>query len=136
MAYLVDGTQADGLGTNWVPGETMCGTILTLVGGFVSGAVGWFASAFLTGPLRKFFDLRGEVVRQMARFANALPRWRELPNDPSKLERADPQPSKEDEARLDEAKKTLRDHLLCGFEHSSIRPGRCGQGAFRPIQLF
>jgi hypothetical protein len=111
----------------------MCGTIL---GGFVSGAVGWFASAFLTGPLRKFFDLRGEVVRQMARFANALPRWRELPKDPSKLERADPQPSKEDEARLDEAKKTCATTCCVGLSILRYDPVDAAKGLFDLSNYF
>jgi hypothetical protein len=44
----------------------------------------------------------------MARFANVPARVKELPGDPDKLV-VEPQPSEEDEVRLDEAKKTLRD---------------------------
>jgi hypothetical protein len=87
--------------------STILTTIGTMAGTFLIGVLGWFVSSFFGGPLRKFFDLRGEVVRQMARFANVPARWRELPDD--MLERVEPAPSKEDEERLNEAKKVLRD---------------------------
>ena len=37
---------------------------------FVVGAIGWFCASFIARPLRAFFDLRGEVIRQSALYDN------------------------------------------------------------------
>jgi hypothetical protein len=44
-------------------------------------AAGWFALEFLGRPIRKFFDLRGEVIRTMTVFANVRARWKEVRDD-------------------------------------------------------
>jgi hypothetical protein len=44
-----------------------------------AGAMGWFGTAFLGRPIRHFFDLRGEVIRQWTQCANVHARWKEDP---------------------------------------------------------
>jgi hypothetical protein len=44
--------------------------ILSTIGGAVGAAVVWAVSSFVGGPVRRFFDLRGEVVRRLTEFAN------------------------------------------------------------------
>lgn len=35
----------------------------------IAGGVGWAATEFVARPIRRFFDLRGEVIRRMAQYA-------------------------------------------------------------------
>jgi hypothetical protein len=51
---------------------------MQLIWPFVAGAAGWFVLEFVGRPVRQFFDLRGEVIRQMAVFANVRARWKEV----------------------------------------------------------
>jgi hypothetical protein len=52
--------------------------IATVVGALVVGTCGWFGTAFIGSPIRRFFDLRGEIIRQLVRFANVQARFRTL----------------------------------------------------------
>jgi hypothetical protein len=73
---------------------------------FVAGAVGWFVAAFIQGPIRRFFDLREEVIWRMALYANVSAREkenREEPNEPIKIEISD-----EAAQRLAEAELSIR----------------------------
>jgi hypothetical protein len=66
---------------------------------------------FVGRPLRKFFDLRGEVIRRLIEFANVRAHWKELPDSSGavsgNLEEIDL--SAVDLARLEEAQRTFRD---------------------------
>jgi len=48
------------------------------------------------GPVRRFFDLRGEVVRRLTEFANVRAKWKEFPYEPA----TDGPHDKEEQARL------------------------------------
>src|SRR5438128_2462148 len=80
-------------------------------GGAVGAALGWTASSFVGGPVRKFFDLRGEVIRRLTEFANVSARWKEVPDDSGATsgEVHAMDLSDKEIARLEEAQRVLRD---------------------------
>jgi len=41
------------------------------------GAIAWFLTAFVGGPIRRFYDLRREVNRCLVEYGNVLARHRE-----------------------------------------------------------
>lgn len=41
------------------------------------GAVSWFATEFIARPIRRFFDLRGEIIRQVIKSNNVVARCQE-----------------------------------------------------------
>jgi hypothetical protein len=75
-----------------------------VIGSFLAAALGWVALEFVARPLRKFYDVRGEVIRRLTEYANIKPRWREIPGDRKELEL-----SQEEIARLEKAQDVLRD---------------------------
>jgi hypothetical protein len=77
-----------------------------LLGGF-----GWFTLEFVGRPVRRLFDLRGEVIRTMTVFANVRARWREVRDDvgASSGDAEELQLSYEEIGRLNEAKVAYRD---------------------------
>jgi hypothetical protein len=78
--------------------------------GVVAGIIGWIASSFIAGPLRKFFDLRGEVIRRLTEFANVRARWKEVRDDSEATASEVEVALSDDEiARLEEAQRVLRD---------------------------
>jgi hypothetical protein len=85
-------------------------TVLESVMGFLTfalgGASGWFATAFVASPIRRFFDLRGEVIEKANRYANVQARAKQAVDGtyvPT------PELSGEQEKRLQEAEAALRD---------------------------
>jgi hypothetical protein len=76
-------------------------------GGALGATGGWVVSTFVGGPLRKFFDLRGEIIRRFTEFANVRARYKELPNHPGGFE--DMGLSDKEIARLEEVQSTIRD---------------------------
>jgi hypothetical protein len=83
-------------------------TLLFTATGFVlTGAMGWFAASFVGGPVRRFFDLRCEVIRQMARYGNVGARFKEKRDDPDEVEPVEI--SEKGEKRLQEAEEAFRD---------------------------
>jgi hypothetical protein len=48
-------------------------TIGSLALAAIAGGVGWAATEFVARPVRRFFDLRGEVIRRMAQYADIPP---------------------------------------------------------------
>jgi hypothetical protein len=77
-------------------GPPMTQFILSTIGGAVGAAVVWAVSSFVGGPVRRFFDLRGEVVRRLTEFANVRAKWKEFPYEPA----TDGPHDKEEQARL------------------------------------
>jgi hypothetical protein len=61
-------------------------TAMDIAAIFVIGAAGWFSAAFIGGPIRRFFDLRGEVIRRMAELANVRARYKESRDNPNERE--------------------------------------------------
>ena len=45
-------------------------TIGSLIVGAIGAGLGWGATEFAARPIRKFFDLRGEVIRRLAQYAD------------------------------------------------------------------
>jgi hypothetical protein len=44
--------------------------VLAAIGSLILGAIGWLMIEFAGRPIRRFFDLRGEVIRRMALYAD------------------------------------------------------------------
>jgi hypothetical protein len=98
-----------------VPKEDELESILIAVGSALGGAIGaalgWGTTSFVGAPIRKFFDLRGEVIRRLVEFANVPARWKEVRDDsgfPSGQVEDMDLTDKEIE-RLEEAQHVLRD---------------------------
>jgi predicted DsbA family dithiol-disulfide isomerase len=71
------------------------------------GALGWVTLSFVGAPVRRFLDLRGEVIRRLTEFANVRARWKEVRDRPDQLEEV--QLSEQELARLEEAQRVIRD---------------------------
>ena len=85
--------------------------VLIALGSAVCVALGWGVSSFVGSPVRKFFDLRGEIIRRLTEFANVRARYKVLPDGSlgvGGLEELG-QISDPEIARLEEAQRTLRD---------------------------
>jgi hypothetical protein len=54
---------------------------LQTIGSFAVAAFAWIILEFIGRPLRRFFDLRGEVLRQLTMFANVFPLYKDIPDD-------------------------------------------------------
>jgi hypothetical protein len=52
-------------------------TIGSLIVGAVGAGVGWAATEFAARPIRKFFDLRGDVIRMVSQHGNLRARFHE-----------------------------------------------------------
>jgi hypothetical protein len=62
---------------NWITWPATLG----FIGGLVAAPIGWYLNAFLFGPVRKFFDIRGQTalaMNQHARFLSGFPSIVEL----------------------------------------------------------
>ncbi len=84
---------------------------LQVIGSFLAAALGWVVLEFIGRPLRKFFDLRGEIIRRLIEFANIRARWKDIPDSSGAVsgEREALSLSDGEIARLEEAQKMLRD---------------------------
>jgi hypothetical protein len=78
---------------------------LQAVGSFAAAAFAWVALEFVGRPLRKFFDLRGEIIRRLIEFTNIRARWKEIPDSSGAIsgEREALDLSEAEIARLEEA---------------------------------
>jgi hypothetical protein len=74
-------------------------------GGAAGAALGWTASSFVGTPLRKFFDLRGDLIRRSIEFGNVRARRKELTD--GRFEAMDL--SDDEIARLAEKQRIFRD---------------------------
>jgi hypothetical protein len=83
--------------------------ITTFVSALLAGALGWVALEFFGRPLRKFFDLRGEIIRQLVRFANVRPRYTPITDRTGKVIPVDQMLSDAERQRLTLAMDTFRD---------------------------
>jgi hypothetical protein len=54
--------------------------VWSTIGVFVVGCIGWFATAFVGGPVRRFFDLRGEVIQRSVLYDNVKAVQKEFPD--------------------------------------------------------
>jgi hypothetical protein len=120
-------------------------TIGSLIVGAVGAGIGWGATEFVARPIRKFFDLRGEIIRRIAQYNNVPVRYRETPEGKREVLPFDEGPASQrqaEAARLNEAQSVLRDlaSQMRGFAHNetwatrvlSVRynPGRASEGLF------
>jgi hypothetical protein len=80
---------------------------LQVIGSFLAAALGWVVLEFVGRPLRKFFDLRGEIIRRLIEFANIRARWKDIPDSSGAVsgEREALSLSDGEIARLEEAQK-------------------------------
>jgi hypothetical protein len=78
--------------------------------GAAGAIIGWIISSFIGTPVRKFIDLRGEVIRRLTEYANVRARWKEVRNPSGAVSRVEEQGLSDKEiARLEEAQRVLRD---------------------------
>jgi hypothetical protein len=126
-------------------------TIGSLVVGAIGAGIGWGLTEFAARPIRRFFDLRGEIIRRIAQYNNVPVRFRETPDGKREVlpfretrdgEREVLPFSDDEDARLKEAHSVLRDLAaqMRGFAHNetwatwvlSVRydPGRASEGLF------
>jgi|HubBroStandDraft_6_1064221.scaffolds.fasta_scaffold819831_1 hypothetical protein len=77
---------------------------------FAAAAIAWVTLEFVGRPLRKFFDIRGDVIRTIVEFANVRPRFEERDgSSPGEIfEEEDTQLSETDMKRLDTARDAFR----------------------------
>lgn len=54
---------------------------MQFVGPFFAAAIGWVTLEFIARPVRRFFDMRGEVIALMIEFANRRPQYKEVADD-------------------------------------------------------
>jgi hypothetical protein len=79
--------------------------VWSTIGWIVAGGVGWFATAFVGSPIRRFYDLRGEVIQRSVMYANVMAVQKEFPDGsvtPNEL-------SEDETKRLREAVDVFRD---------------------------
>ena len=84
--------------------------LASLAAGILGAVIGWVALTFAGTPVRKFFDLRGEVIRRLTEFANVKARRKEVSDDADgsvEVERFDL--SDKEIARLEQAQSVFRD---------------------------
>jgi hypothetical protein len=72
----------------------------------VLGPATWLITEFIGRPVRRFFDLRGEIIRQMAQCNNVMARQQE---DDAYGTRVNIDISEEEEHRLKNAEQIFRD---------------------------
>jgi hypothetical protein len=80
---------------------------LSVVAGGFGASLVWVVSTFFGTPLRKFFDLRGDIIRQLTNFANVRAACKEdrVDGGLKPVEGFTP----EDAAKLNQAQSALRD---------------------------
>ncbi len=91
-------------------------TIGSLIVAAIGAGIGWALTEFVARPIRKFFDLRGEIIRRIAQYANVPARYNDLRNGKKEI-----LPLTEDQlAKLQEAQGVVRDLAaqMRGFAHS------------------
>ena len=52
-------------------------TIGSLIVGAIGAGIGWGATEFVARPIRKFYDLRADVIRMVSQYANTRARFHE-----------------------------------------------------------
>src|SRR5437867_2404222 len=82
-------------------------TIGSLLAGAIGAALGWVALEFVARPIRRFYDLRGEIIRRMAQYANVRARYKEERDEPNRV--TELTLSEAEIAKLDEARHAIRD---------------------------
>jgi hypothetical protein len=79
----------------------------TTITAFVVAVIGWFLTEFIGRPIRRFIDLRGEVIQHMTQFGNVPARWIERRDEAGQIDELEL--SERDAARLEQAQQTFRD---------------------------
>jgi hypothetical protein len=81
--------------------------VVSVLGGFFAAAFGWVLMEFVARPARKFFDLRGEIIRRGAQYANVRSEYQKV-SDPNTFIKV-PNFSPDDAKKLREAQNAFRD---------------------------
>jgi hypothetical protein len=87
--------------------STILQTIGSLLAGAIAAGLGWAATEFLARPVRRFYDLRGEIIQKMAHYGNVRASHKEAP-DGGVIENT-PLLHPTEQARLEEAQLAIRD---------------------------
>jgi len=80
--------------------------ITSVIPAAVATLLTWIGANFVGGPIRKFIDLRGDVIKELAQYANVRARLKEMPSG-AIVEQQPPLTDQEKE-RSDEAREVLR----------------------------
>jgi hypothetical protein len=80
-------------------------TIGSLLAAAIGASIGWVSLEFVARPIRKFFDLRGEIIRRVAQYNNVPARYREGPDGQKNVVEIDAN----EFAKLSEAQSVIRD---------------------------
>jgi len=82
-------------------------TIGSLIVGAIGAGIGWGLTEFAARPIRRFFDLRGEVIRRMAQYADISKQVIERGGEVETPE------TEETRARARDAESVIRDLAVC-----------------------
>jgi hypothetical protein len=91
-------------------------TIGSLVVGAIGAGIGWALTEFVARPIRRFFDLRSEIIRRVAQYNNVPARYKETRDG----EKETVPITEDDLAKLNEAQSVIRDLAtqMRGFAYS------------------
>jgi hypothetical protein len=87
--------------------DTILQTFGSLLAGAVGAALGWVILEFVARPIRRFYDLRGEIIQKMAQYGNVRARYKET-HDGKIIENM-PSLRPTEESVLEEAQQVMRD---------------------------
>jgi hypothetical protein len=85
--------------------DTILQTIGSLLAGAIAAGLGWSTTEFLARPIRRFYDLRAEIIQKMAEYAKLRARFKQTDNGVEEYTSLSAQES----ARLEEAQQTFRE---------------------------
>lgn len=75
------------------------------IGAFALGGLGWLVTSFVGSPIRRFYDLRGEIIHRSVLYGNVLAVEKEFPDETVEPNRI----SKDETKRLSDAVDVFRD---------------------------
>jgi hypothetical protein len=82
-------------------------TVGSLLAGAIGAGIGWVLLEFVARPIRRFYDLRAEIIQKMAQYGNVRARYKETDTE-GFLEESPPL-SPTELAALEEAQLAIRD---------------------------
>lgn len=85
--------------------NTILQTIGSLLAGAIAAGLGWAATEFLARPIRRFYDLRAEIIQKMAEYGNVRARFKQTDNGVEEYTSLSTQES----TRLEEAQRAIRE---------------------------
>jgi hypothetical protein len=81
---------------------------LQTIGSFAAAVFGWLLLEFVGRPLRKFYDLRGEIISQLVQYANLRAHYKVIYEHGEEATFEEANLSEDEIRRLDTAQASLR----------------------------